>query len=251
MVLIAHISDLHVSNNDFNEAAYLKAVDEINALGADMIILTGDLTNNGYYTQFLKAKEYLQMFEAPLFAIPGNHDAKNLGYQTFEELIGESSWKLTKDDENLVVLGLDSTSPDLSEGHIGKLQQIWMENELNKCMVENKFSIVAMHHHIISIPRTGRERNILSDAGDILESVINHEVDIVIGGHKHVPHLWRMDDTLFVNAGSLSSYKLRGKDVNSYNTIKITNKNIEIYLNKLDGNKVLLGNFKRRDYVDL
>ena len=60
-----------------------------------------------------------------------------------------------------------------------------------------------------------------------------------------------MDDTLFVNAGSLSSYKLRGKDVNSYNTIKITNKNIEIYLNKLDGNKVLLGNFKRRDYVDL
>lgn len=251
MVLIAHISDLHVSKNDFNESAFLKAVDEINALKPDMIILTGDLTNNGYYNQFLRAKEYLQMFEAPLFAIPGNHDAKNLGYQTFQEIIGESSWKLTKDDENIVVLGLDSTSPDLSEGNIGRLQQVWMENELDKCMLNNDFSIVAMHHHVIPIPRTGRERNILSDSGDILESLVNHDVDIVICGHKHVSHLWRMEDTLFVNAGSLSSYKLRGKDVNSYNTIQITEDNIEIYLNRLDGNKVLLGNFKRKDAVDL
>ena len=54
-----------------------------------------------------------------------------------------------------------------------------------------------------------------------------------------------MDRTLFVNAGSLSSYKLRGKEVNSYNTINVTDNNIEIYLNKLDGNKLLLGNFQK------
>jgi putative phosphoesterase len=251
MVLIAHISDLHVSNADFNEAAFLKAVDEINALEPDMIILTGDLTENGYYAQFEEAREYLKLFDSNLFAIPGNHDARNIGKQSFEDLIGDCSWKLTKDDEDVVVLGLDSTTPDLDDGNIGKLQQLWMENELDKCILENKFSIVAMHHHAIPIPRTGRERNILFDAGDILQSVISHDVDIVIGGHKHVPNLWRMQGTLFVNAGSLSSYKLRGKNINSYNTIRVTDRDIEIYLNKLDGNKILLGNFKRKDAVDL
>ena len=245
MVLIAHISDLHYSHADFNESMFLKAVDEINALNPDMIILTGDLTNHGYYSEYLEVKEYLKMFNPSLFAIPGNHDARNNGYQTFEELIGDCSWKLTKEDENLVLLGLDSTTPDLSQGNIGRLQQAWMENELNICMRENKFSIVAMHHHIIPIPGTGRERNILNDAGDILHSLITHEVGIVIGGHKHVPHLYQMDRTLFVNAGSLSSYKLRGKEVNSYNTINVTDNNIEIYLNKLDGNKLLLGNFQK------
>ncbi|WP_295721523.1 metallophosphoesterase [uncultured Methanobrevibacter sp.] len=245
MVLIVHISDLHLSHSDFNENMFLKAVDEINDLNPDMIILTGDLTDHGYYSEFLQIKDFLKMFNSSLFAIPGNHDAKNIGYKTFEELIGDRSWKLTKDDENLVMLGLDSTTPDLSQGNIGRLQQAWMENELNNCMVDNKFSIVAMHHHIIPIPGTGRERNILTDAGDILQSLISHEVDIVIGGHKHVPHLWQMDHTLFVNAGSLSSYKLRGKETNSYNIIQISENNIEIYLNKLDGNKILLGNFKR------
>ena len=246
MTLIAHISDLHVSPNDFNEVAFLQAVEEINALKPDMIILTGDITEKGYYTHFIKGTEYLSMFEAPLFAIPGNHDARNIGNETFEELIGERSWKLTKEDEDIVVIGLDSSSPDIDTGNIGRPQQLWMENELNQCVLDSKFTIIAMHHHIIPIPKTGRERNVLSDAGDILQSIMDHEVNIVLCGHKHVPHLWRMENTLIVNAGSISSYKLRGNDVNSYNTINITEDNIEIFLNRLDGNKILLGNFKKQ-----
>ena len=97
MVLIAHISDLHLSNADFNESMFLKAVDEINDLNPDMVILTGDLTDHGYYSEFLQIKDFLKMFNSSLFAIPGNHDAKNIGYKTFEELIGDRSWKLTKD----------------------------------------------------------------------------------------------------------------------------------------------------------
>ena len=245
MTKIVQISDLHTGFSEFREDILLRAINKINKLQPDAVVISGDITDNGYYKEFVKAKEYIDLIDSPTIVIPGNHDARNIGYQTFEELIGDCSWKLTKEDENLVLLGLDSTTPDLSQGNIGRLQQAWMENELNICMRENKFSIVAMHHHIIPIPGTGRERNILNDAGDILHSLITHEVGIVIGGHKHVPHLYQMDRTLFVNAGSLSSYKLRGKEVNSYNTINVTDNNIEIYLNKLDGNKLLLGNFQK------
>ena len=118
MIVIAHISDLHISKDSFDEKVFMDAVTEINHLRPDMIILTGDITDNGYYKEYQQATKYLAMFDAPLFAVPGNHDARNLGYQTFEELIGEKSWKLTMDDD-FTVMGIDSSSPDENSGHIG------------------------------------------------------------------------------------------------------------------------------------
>lgn len=244
MTVIAHISDLHVSKADFDEDIFMKAAAEINELQPDMIILTGDITNNGYYAEFEQATRYLSMFEAPLFAVPGNHDSRNLGYESFEDLIGERSWKLTLGDE-FTVIGLDSSSPDESRGHIGKPQHMWLEHQLDKCVIDDKFSIVALHHHVVSIPQTGRERNVLSDAGDILKTLTTHEVDLILSGHKHVPNVWRINNTLVVNAGSLCSCKLRGKIKNSYNVYNITDSEIEIFLNDVGGEKLLLGKYPR------
>jgi putative phosphoesterase len=246
MTIIAHISDLHISETAFDEAVFMEAVAEINNLQPDMIILTGDITNDGYYREYKRAIKYLDMFEAPLFAIPGNHDSRNLGYQGFEELVGERSWKLTKDND-FTVIGLDSSSPDEDRGHIGLPQHLWMEHQLDQCVINERFSIVALHHHVISIPDTGRERNVLSDAGDILKTLTTHEVDLVLSGHKHVPNIWKINETIVVNAGSLCSNKLRGKNGNSYNVYIISDDSIEIFLNNVGGEKFLFGKFQRKD----
>lgn len=247
MVTIVHISDLHVSDSDFKEDIFLEAVDEINAINPDFIILTGDLTNKGYYTQFKKVIEYLDLFESPLFAVPGNHDARNLGDEIFEELIGEASWKLSKGDE-FVVIGLNSALQDVNEGTIGKPQRLWLENQLDECVINEMFSIVAFHHHIIPIPKTGRERNVLSDAGDVLKILIDHEVDMVLVGHKHVPNVWKMNNTLIINAGSISSKKLRGKDVNSYNIYEISEEYIDVILKKIGQDQILMGRYPKNVY---
>ena len=242
MTLIVHISDLHISNRSFDEKVFLKFVDEINKKEPDIILLTGDLTDDGYYKSFKLAKKYLNMFKAPIFIIPGNHDSRNLGYETFEELIGERTWKLTKEGE-FVIIGLDSSVPDVNYGHIGREQQLWLEAQLEQADKENLLKIVALHHHVIPIPKTGRERNILTDAGEILKTLIDYNVGMVISGHKHVPNLWNMEGTIFMNAGSLSSFKLRGDDINSYNTYEIKENTVEIILNKIDGSKIYLGEF--------
>lgn len=244
MTIIAHISDLHVSKADFDEDVFMQAVNEINDLQPDMIILTGDLTDRGYYVEFEQATRYLSLFEAPLFAVPGNHDSRNLGYQSFEELIGERSWKLTV-GENFTVIGLDSSSPDEDRGHIGTPQHMWLEHQLDECVINENFSIVALHHHVIPIPQTGRERNVLSDAGDILKTLTTHEVDLVLSGHKHVPNIWKINDTVVVNAGSLCSHKLRGKNKNSYIVYNISDEEIEIFLNNVGGEKFLFGKYLR------
>ena len=245
MTIIAHISDLHISDNAFDEAVFMQAVTEINNLQPDMIILSGDVTNNGYYRQFQQAIKYLDMFDAPLFAVPGNHDARNLGHQSFEELIGESSWKLTKEDD-FMVIGLDSSSPDEDRGHVGNPQRMWMEHQLDQCVINDLSSIIVLHHHVIPIPDTGRERNVLSDAGDLLKTLTTHEVDLILCGHKHVPNVWRINDTIVVNAGSISSNKLRGKIGNSYNVYIIDDDTIEIFLNNVGGEKFLFGKYQRK-----
>lgn len=244
MTLIAHISDLHISNSSFDEDVFMDAVGQINNLQPDMVILTGDITNHGYYTEFEQATRYLEMFEAPLFAVPGNHDARNLGYQTFEELVGEKSWKLTMDG-NFTVIGLDTSYPDENKGHVGPPQHMWLEHQLDECVVNDQFSIVALHHHVVPIPQTGRERNVLSDAGDILKTLTTHEVDLVLSGHKHVPNIWKINNTIIANAGSLSSNKLRGKIKNSYNVYNISETEIEIFLHEVNGERFLFGKYPR------
>ena len=245
MTIIAHISDLNISDDAFDEAVFMQAVTEINNLQPDMIILSGDVTNNGYYRQYQQAIKYLDMFDAPLFAVPGNHDARNLGHQSFEELIGESSWKLTKEDD-FMVIGLDSSSPDEDRGHVGNPQRMWMEHQLDQCVINDLSSIIVLHHHVIPIPDTGRERNVLSDAGDLLKTLTTHEVDLILCGHKHVPNVWRINDTIVVNAGSISSNKLRGKIGNSYNVYIIDDDTIEIFLNNVGGEKFLFGKYQRK-----
>ena len=65
----------------------------------------------------------------------------------------------------------------------------------------------------------------LNDEG-ITIVISTHEVDLILSGHKHVPNIWKVNETLIVNAGSLCSNKLRGKNGNSYNVYSLTHLSI-------------------------
>ncbi|MDR3223131.1 MAG: metallophosphoesterase [Methanobrevibacter sp.] len=285
MTFIAHISDFHVGGADFNEDVFFNNVDKVNELDPDFIVFTGDFTNHGYYAEYVKTTEYIKFFKSLFFSIPGNHDARNLGYETFQKLIDERSWarNLSSNDENndkikyddtlkekymfkdnskkdrvkknngsksfvdisnITLVGLDSSDPDISDGSVGRPQQLWMEEILADSYINSTFSIVAIHHHVLPIPKTGRERNILLDAGDILKSLTDFEVNMVLSGHKHVPYLWKIENTLFATAGSFSSLKLRGSCPNSFNTYEIEEDYVEAILKPYRKDDILLGKHK-------
>jgi 3',5'-cyclic AMP phosphodiesterase CpdA len=79
-----------------------------------------------------------------------------------------------------------------------------------------------MHHHLLPIPGTGRERNIVFDAGDAIECLQRSKVDLVLAGHKHVPYAWRLEDLFVVNTGTVSTTRLRGNTRPCYNVVEIT-----------------------------
>lgn len=250
MALIVHLSDLHVGALAFREELILDAIDRVNEMDPDVTVITGDLSDNGYYSELTNAAGYIKQIKSPVIVVPGNHDSRHLGNRCFEEVIchhrfGAITVK-NSTDPGLNVTGLDSSEPDLNSGKIGRSQQSFMEDQMQSASDEGLFKIIALHHHIIPVPRTGRERNVLSDAGDILMSLIKNKADLVLSGHKHVPHSWIVHETVFATAGTVSSMKLRGKDIPSFNSINIDEKYIEIFLESADGTTNLLAKYENR-----
>ncbi|MEN4007303.1 MAG: metallophosphoesterase [Methanobacteriaceae archaeon] len=254
MVFIAHLSDMHLGAFNFKEDFLISAINKVNELNTDLAVVTGDITQNGFYAEFETAAKYLDLIECPVLVVPGNHDARHMGTESFEEIVTKrcNTLKLiTKRCNTLSVttseisaIGLDSSEPDLDYGKVGRWHQKRMENELKYAGGKNLYKIIALHHHIIPVPKTGRERNVLIDAGDVLESVIDGNADLVLSGHKHVPYAWQLQGTGFVTAGTVSSLKLRGKDICSFNTINIKDDDVEIVLNYVDGSSRVLAKYK-------
>ena len=233
---IVQLSDIHVGSQ-FREEVFEKVIDEINLLKPDAVVITGDLTNEGLVEQYEKCKEMVSQINVEkIIAISGNHDYRNTGYLLFKKYF---PFKTENDLGNDVVLiTLNSTRPDRDDGEVGHKQTLWLERTLKK--YENKFKIVAMHHHLIGIPDTGSDRLTVIDAGDVLRAVLNSNVSLVLCGHKHRPWLWDFNTLSIANAGTTSSERVRGFFENSYNIVNIENGTFRVDLKIVGGKRIPL-----------
>jgi hypothetical protein len=102
-----------------------------------------------------------------LVRVPGNHDARNVGYLHFEDTFGarDSRLRLELDRLKIALVAVDSSKPDLDEGKIGREHYGWIEEGFTG---EADLRVFVCHHHLVPVPGTGRERNQVRDAGDVL-----------------------------------------------------------------------------------
>ena len=222
---IAQISDIHCGGPDFVPILMERAVNEINDLDPDIVICSGDLTTFGFKHEYALAKGYLDQLACDAFVvIPGNHDSRNVGYVHFEDMFGERNSVLRRG--GVTVVAVDSTEPDLDHGQIGRGRYRWIEQQFAD---DSDLKIFVLHHHLLPVPGTGRERNVVYDAGDCIECLQRAGVDLVLSGHKHVPYAWRLENLFVVNAGTVSSTRLRGKTRPCYNVIEITERHVDVW----------------------
>jgi 3',5'-cyclic-AMP phosphodiesterase len=222
---IAHISDIHCGGPYFVANLMERAITEVNDLDPDIVICSGDLTTFGFKHEFAQAKEYLDQINCDAFVvIPGNHDSRNVGYVHFEELFGDRNSVLRVG--GVTVVAVDSTEPDLDHGQIGRGRYGWIE----EAFVEPAdLRVFVCHHHLLPVPGTGRERNVIYDAGDAIECLQRARVNLVLSGHKHVPYAWRLEDLFIVNAGTVSSLRLRGKTRPCYNVVEVSGRHVDVW----------------------
>lgn len=228
---IVQISDIHVGSGLFRPELLDAAIEETNALEPDLVVIAGDLTMEGYRWEFEEAKGYLDRLECEnVVVVPGNHDAKNVGYRHFEEFFGlrEGAVTVTIPEGEAKIVALDSTKPDLDEGEIGREHYAWIDSEFRNWNRGPK--IVIVHHHILAVPGTGRDVNNLRDAGDVMAIFRELKVDMVLSGHRHVPYVWSISGVRIVHSGTASSMRVRGTMPPSYNIIELDDQSVRITL---------------------
>ncbi len=226
MFRIAQFSDLHCGEAYFEASLLERAISEINELRPDVVVCSGDLTTFGFRHEYLLAREYVDRLDCEaLVVVPGNHDSRNVGYVHFEEMFGERNSVLRKSP--VAIVAIDSSEPDLDHGQIGRGRYRWIEEQFAAEPAELK--IFVLHHHLLPVPGTGRERNVVYDAGDAIECLQRSGVRLVLSGHKHVPYVWRLEDLFVVNAGTVSSLRLRGNTRPCYNVIEIADRKVDVW----------------------
>ena len=208
----------------------------VNDLEPDVVVVAGDLTANAYEDEFAEANRWLSRIESPQVTVMGNHDAKNVGHVLFEREFGTRYpvLHIPFDDERaeriqatgLTVVGVDSTEPDVTEGRVGSDRFDWIAEQFAR---ESDINLFVLHHHLVPIPGTGRERNTCIDAGDVLSLLTRLDVDIVLAGHKHTPWFWSLNGVLFCNSATASTGRRRGLTPASWHEIRVDAAMIKIF----------------------
>ncbi len=250
---IAQFSDIHCGDPSFRPELMERIVANINSTRPDVAVVAGDLTAAGYDWEFEEAAKWLTQIEIPMVVIPGNHDSKNVGYIHFKRYFGErfSRYRQAFDTERserlaatgFTIVGADSSEPDLAEGQIGRERYKWIGEQFDE---PDDIKIFALHHHLVSVPGTGRERNIITDAGDVLAVLSKIDVDVILSGHKHVPFFWGLNGILLANSGTATTRRVRGLTPPSWNEFQIDASTIKVYLHYEDGRRELAVIFSRK-----
>jgi len=244
-MLLAQISDIHCGPM-FRGDSLKTALKEINAMSPDIVLVTGDLTENGLISEFKMAQKVLKPLEGQkTIFVSGNHDYRSTGYLLFRKFFPFS--QVTEVGDTVVVV-LSSARPDRDDGEVGNRQNLWLEKTLEKH--KDKTKIVAIHHHVIPVPDTGADQITVVDAGDVLRSLVKAKADMVLCGHRHRPWQWRVEGMIVVHAGSVSCEKLRGFFCNSYNVVTVKRGKVETKLKIVGGDLVDFGEIvKRREIL--
>ena len=237
-MLLVQLSDLHIGSQ-FRPKVFAKLVREVNDLKPDAIIITGDLTNEGLINEYKECKKLVSKLKTKkIITISGNHDYRNTGYLAFKKFFPFETINELGNDVVLVTLG--TARPDRNEGEVGYRQNLWLERTMIR--YKDKVKILAMHHHLVGIPDTGSDRVTAIDAGDVLRTILQTNVDIVLCGHKHRPWVWNFGNLQIVNAGTASSERVRGLFENTYNIITIKGKKVVVDLKIVGGKRIPLEN---------
>jgi 3',5'-cyclic AMP phosphodiesterase CpdA len=251
--VIAQLSDIHCGSARFDEDLMKATIEDINDVDPDVVVVGGDLTAGGYKEEFEEAHAYLDGIDsAPIVPILGNHDCRNVGWVHFQGLFGEThhadTFEIGKGDdgvpnERIRVVATNSNRPDINEGEIGLRRYDWITEAFDG---DYTFRVFVLHHHLVPIPGTGRERSVVLDGGDVLWMLGRSQVELILSGHKHVPWVWDVGSALIVTSGTASTWRTRGDTPPSYNVIQVEPDEITVTFKNLTGTVDVVQRFSRQ-----
>lgn len=202
MGVILQFSDVHfgVEHVAATEAALAWAHER----RPDLVLITGDITQQGYRREFEAAARWIQALPEPVFVTVGNHDVPywNLldrlfwPWRRFEQTVGHPAHDHEYRSPGLMVRGVTTARgfqlrPNWSKGVIDLDQTRRAAQALSEAPA-GALRVLACHHPLIEMigaPMTGEVKRGQAAARIFAEA----GVDLVMTGHVHVPFALPID----------------------------------------------------------
>lgn len=234
MTVILQVSDPHFGTERLPVVEAL--VKLARKLNPRVLLLTGDITQRATRRQFSAARAFVERLNIPIvLAIPGNHDVPlfNLAarfmspYGHYTRSFG-NNLEPEYEDENVLLLALNTTrwyrhkDGEISPGQIERIAR--------RCEAahSNKYRMVVLHHPMAVTSEEDRE-NIVHGCEQAIRRWATAGVDIVMGGHIHLPFLMPLHESWpelqkplwVVQAGTAVSHRVRRNTANSINIFRV------------------------------
>ncbi len=233
---ILHISDVHFgpAHQPDRAAAVVALTKERRP---DFVVVSGDLTLRAKPHQFRAARRWVDQIQAPVLAVPGNHDVPL--YRVWERLgvpYGayrrhfDSNLEPTIADDEVVLSGLNTAHGLTLTGGRLRASQLQAAAAVFAGAATGAFRIAVLHHHLV-MPPTGKAGGVLSGAARALYELSVAGVDLVLAGHLHRSFLAqaatvpdRQAPMLILHCGTTTSTRGRVEESgrNTLNWIEVT-----------------------------
>jgi 3',5'-cyclic AMP phosphodiesterase CpdA len=198
----------------------LRAVQAIEESGADAVVITGDVTDDGVGWELVESAFARWKDKGRLFVIPGNHDlylfplrgsgrprptyeTKRAAWKAFAARIGldlhdSGAWYRPVPEADAVFVGIDSCARPQrrffrQNGAIGPAQLEWLREIAKRPEFRAaRHRLVMLHHHVVPLPHgVGRRPPTeigmrLDDAQSAAEIFDEIGATAVLHGHRHV-----------------------------------------------------------------
>ncbi|MDF1728687.1 MAG: metallophosphoesterase [Sulfitobacter sp.] len=230
MSRLLHLSDLHFGKDREDLLEPLLAC--VNDLRADLVAISGDFTQRARETQFEAARRFISRIEAPVLAVPGNHDIPIhrpftrffFPLRRYRKFINnEVEPTFVADD--MTVVGINTVNRFAwQSGRMGTSSLARACRELGSAGDRRLRVIVA--HHPLEQPGDS-DKKMIPRAREALTQLLDCGADLILSGHLHVWHAGAFAHRtetgnigFQLHAGTSLSSRVRG-EANNFNCIEV------------------------------
>lgn len=202
------LTDIHIGSEGRGHLAR-RAVQDINEIDPEFVVIPGDITEDGEPEQFREVKEILDGLRCPYYTVLGNHDAvqrstrEPTGTGFYADAFGEQTSDQVVQCGDLQVALVDTTDPtaspfpdwDASRASVGGEAAGVDSGALRPGQAEalaerldaSRPTLVAQHHELHPFPGFPPVRFALreEDAEAELAALSQHRLVGVVAGHTH------------------------------------------------------------------
>ena len=195
-MLLVQLSDPHIVPEgqlllgEIDTANLLRdAIDHVNRLdpAADLVLITGDLVNEGKPEEYEHLRALLDALRAPFHLVPGNHDLTSALRDAFPHHVHGDGGRADGVIEGpLRIVTLDSSRFPEPGGSLDPAQLEWLDRTLGDAPDEP--TVVAVHHPPFATGIAHMDTMALdaASAAGLAAVIAGHaQVERVLSGHLH------------------------------------------------------------------